>query len=696
MERCMRCSSKRSLIPTMSRSSTITEANQEACFGAPSYKFSSSVEGHNQKYIYNGCKSAALDRISMRSQESCGNFSEYSIPRQFYSHETASIRSFVFPRHESSRTNYVGSYENYDSPKILSPSNDNQIENYDKPKRILEQNAGGGHTVVIDGHNNNYDKPNIHCCINGLKTNNNSRLIGDDSKAGCACHRVMSWADNWMPCRRGSGIEKTEVPFNCACSTPTPKNSNSEVIIAQEPAKFKLNDFSNPNITNSAIDSKHELYAFVDPTKKISKRLNEEQSSNSISSKSIHTSLAESHTTLSNPNYANLDFEKSLNIYENARDVLKRVVYVKNLPSAEDHLKENKENENYLIMDVSEKTKNFPGYIAMHPINPQIKTNDQYQQKQQNQMKETTHTLPIISMHSLKKINEKLLLMGEKCNSNPNLSRPCVNEESSITKLLLRKSLSVNSLKYRESEPKTFVYDKSLINKVLLTSTYHDSTRIENSNIEKNMDSHEKIKAKIANYFECSKQQNQNRDSSSSNDSGVSTSSTTTIVPKQYIDEIPKVNHVKKRRQFNPTKACVHASLIRRSKSFDPFSDLSFQFRNVNKPNNDGQYKSEKFPSLGTIMANHIDSNSTTSSATSDMSDYIETLSLSSHSSSDVDALKYVIIMIIQLLNKKKKYIHMLISEINIILQQFNNIHLTAQCDHDLVKNTRKLIDPLL
>lgn len=136
----------------------------------------------------------------------------------------------------------------------------------------------------------------------------------------------------------------------------------------------------------------------------------------------------------------------------------------------------------------------------------------------------------------------------------------------------------------------------------------------------------------------------QNRDSSSSNDSGVSTASN---APKEYSEfELPLINQIKRRKHHTlQHKSCVHQSMMRRSKSFDPFGDLSFQFENIKKteqtsvPSNQLQLQKPKFkcPSVGTIMTAtpYIDSNST-SSGTSDMSDYIETLSLSSHSSSDL------------------------------------------------------------
>lgn len=631
MERCMSCSSKRSLVPTMSRSSTITESNQELCFGSSSYRSTSSIDTHHQRIC--GSK-PTLDRISMKSQESCGNFSEYSIPRQFpfhqgRSHEASSVRSYSVPRHEPSSKSFVGSYENYDSPKILSPTNENQMENYDKPKSVkmyLEQNSGGRHTI-FNGDHGNYDMPNIHCCA----ANGHNRLINDEMKADCTCHRVMSWADNWMPCRRGSGIENTGIPMaRLVPNTPTP---TSQKVIAQEPAKCKLNDFSNAD--------KNGLYALVDPAKKQQKRLNEEPP--------VPPRIS---SATPNANYANLDFEKSLEIYENSREVLKRE---KALTSNEQNdtennainkitcngntkenlliHKSNKENENYLVMDVHERSKTFPGYISMHPKN--LVTSKTPPVIPEHKVEEA-NTLP--SRPTNKIISNKILLnLEEKSHSNPDLNRPSLkldekqHETSSTAKLVFKKSSSVDSFRFIDNESPTIIEDETSTS----TSTYQETTKAD-SIVSKLKSQH----IKVVNVRHESSTKQPNRDSSSSNDSGVSTAST--IIPKHYNEfELPLINQIKKRRQLNQTKSCVHASLIRRSKSFDPFGELSFQFATrklIGNGHSSVQNKSGKCPSLGAIMTSHVDSNST-SSGTSDMSDYIETLSLSS-SSSDAEALK--------------------------------------------------------
>lgn len=157
----------------------------------------------------------------------------------------------------------------------------------------------------------------------------------------------------------------------------------------------------------------------------------------------------------------------------------------------------------------------------------------------------------------------------------------------------------------------------------------------------------------------------QNRDSSSSNDSGVSTGSMRHR-PGEFTEfELPLTTSLSTRRhqrhihpvlvQSAAGQQCVHASLPRRSKSFDPLRDISFQFQRVKIPEKSTSAEAEipicppkqkgySSPNdHGSLTGPpYIDSRST-SSGTSDMSDYIETLSLSSHSSSDTpEGLRYI------------------------------------------------------
>lgn len=153
----------------------------------------------------------------------------------------------------------------------------------------------------------------------------------------------------------------------------------------------------------------------------------------------------------------------------------------------------------------------------------------------------------------------------------------------------------------------------------------------------------------------------QNRDSSSSNDSGVSTGSARQRTAEYSDFELPlttatsTLRHQRKEPTSAPFTSTLHASLPRRSKSFDPLREINFQFSRCGKfaekstsaeaeipicapqANEKGKAGCASATDASSLTGRghpYIDSRST-SSGTSDMSDYIETLSLSSHSSSD-------------------------------------------------------------
>lgn len=159
----------------------------------------------------------------------------------------------------------------------------------------------------------------------------------------------------------------------------------------------------------------------------------------------------------------------------------------------------------------------------------------------------------------------------------------------------------------------------------------------------------------------------QNRDSSSSNDSGVSTSSMRPLktINREFVDfEQPLTTSFsltsQHRHQSEFTTSVYNAPglLPRRSKSFDPLRDINFQFKRDGAQNKCSSAEAEipicttkedatSLTSTGGSVSGStgppfVDSRST-SSGTSDMSDYIETLSLSSHSSSDATGdLRYI------------------------------------------------------
>lgn len=202
LERCMSCHSKQSA-PSMSRSSTITDGNQ-SCFNP-------SIKGMEQHFA--GNRTGTLDRMSIRSQESCSNFSEYSIPRQCYHVQNQNQnqnpmqckaphgnRTHSFSVSECQKSNK--SFEIYENPKPQTPS-ENQNENYDKPRSIKMYLEKEKNTQFVHDYGN-YDTPtfpkSIMCGCNNGENNAPGRFMHEDvlKLKDCACHRVMSWADNWI------------------------------------------------------------------------------------------------------------------------------------------------------------------------------------------------------------------------------------------------------------------------------------------------------------------------------------------------------------------------------------------------------------------------------------------------------------------------------------------------------------------
>lgn len=417
----------------------------------------------------------------------------------------------------------------------------------------------------LNGENGNYSKPaSVHCCVNSSR--------GMTNESNCTCHKVMSWADNWIPCKRGNGIENTGV----IVSKVNPSTPNGIQVIAEEPSRCKLN----------AENGKVSLYALVDPGKKNqSKRIIEEMQQPAYEELRCTSDAV-------NANYANLSFEKSLENYENVREVLRR----------ERALSSNSQsNDNYIVM---ESKANVPDYIPMQPVPPPPEKD--YEIVEEKSVGEVEVPLrKSRSLNDLKRSNECLeMKKSPSCNILFDIKREV---EFHV-------------------EASAVIYENVGSNRTAIVQSIEQELKEEHV------------------YTECDSTA-ANRDSSGSNDSGVSASSSTI---RNKIIERPALSIKTKRRlQMNQqVKTCVHASLIRKSRSFDPFGDsIQFQFnstmnnRTVMCNNNFAHNQSNKCPSLGAIMTGNIDSNST-SSGTSDMSDYIETLSLSSYSSTDADALR--------------------------------------------------------
>ncbi|XP_022116083.2 uncharacterized protein LOC110993952 [Pieris rapae] len=144
-----------------------------------------------------------------------------------------------------------------------------------------------------------------------------------------------------------------------------------------------------------------------------------------------------------------------------------------------------------------------------------------------------------------------------------------------------------------------------------------------------------------------------NRDSSSSNDSGVSTGSLKHHRGDFNEFEMPVTNsrssknHMRN-KQFRATLTPVHASFVKSSSS-DPLKNLTFQFEEVatmaksNSCDVDTLTRRKKRNGDTDSTARHSQmTNKSTSSGASDTSDYMESLSVSSFSSCDVSADRHL------------------------------------------------------
>ncbi|KAK9687323.1 PTB domain (IRS-1 type) [Popillia japonica] len=262
----------------------------------------------------------------------------------------------------------------------------------------------------------------------------------------------------------------------------------------------------------SAQEDVQALYATVDMSKKCSRLHN-------------YANLQPQTTTAANANlstnYENMDFAQSLQLYENAKQVIQKA----GLCSKCGH------KDDYLMMEPPQPQPT-PGYIPMSP--------------------------------AVKQRLGKVL-----SSSNPNLAKP------SGSAML-----------------QTQIYQRK---QILDCTDNLDSRRKRSNSADSTCSCNQAVRRSSS--VPCKA----NRDSSSSNDSGV----------------------------FELPRRVTVQTLPRRSKSSDPLGDLSFQFQKADGKSASAEAEVPVCPSVRVTLRRHL------GSGTSDMSDYIETLSLSSHSSSD-------------------------------------------------------------
>ncbi|KAK9505568.1 hypothetical protein O3M35_009588 [Rhynocoris fuscipes] len=587
-------------------------------------------------------------------------------------------------------------YGNYDVPKTIYPQDEkmrfersvaasrcstNADEYYDTPKSLRE---------CVMAANSHYDRPAV-CNSQNIWTQANqphhhhTRVVVDDGLSACPCRRLICWPSNWITlpyCRRGNGIENTSVHLH----------------------KVKLSGEGKMPVVNKC--GELAIYATVDKSKKAKYRRDEE----AINSEDKKTNLEESQieeecnnqneeTTSSNyvnieptatenqsrltvqaadsqVNYENLDFAQSLEHYENSKDVLQRaglsvrdealpafstdkngVKFCNKCGHACQEISTNP-SDDYLMMEPGEKQANkFPGYLPMHPAQkPELLKN-----RLTRGLNDRAASIPSLAERSRRSDSEMRVpgsaMLGvnhpQSANSSPYLRRhPMVCR---------KRSSSADSTRY-EDDDVTLRCSQESVGSTAQTEAPEQADSLR-SIVESVSQDSCPVPVRRSSSVPC-KPPATNRDSSSSNDSGVSTGSLRTRTTGDFAEfELPLTTSMSSRRHLLTQAAlisaahgdsCLHASLPRRSKSSDPLKELSFQFPKVKVPAKSssaeaeipichGKREPKEYCSPngdGAIVVPYIDSRST-SSGTSDMSDYIETLSMSSHSSSDTpDSLR--------------------------------------------------------
>lgn len=281
------------------------------------------------------------------------------------------------------------------------------------------------------------------------------------------------------------------------------------------------------------------LYATVDKSKKCHRT--QPTATNAANYANVANLIdSKQATNQSQTNYENMEFAQTLRLYENSKEMQEKA-------RAALCTKCGHAQEDYLMMEPGGKPHQpHPGYIPMSP--------------------------------AVKQRLEKAL-----SNSNPNLG-PALDRSNKPSGSSM---LHANVYQRKQLLDHTDAIQRRRSNSADSTSRCEETEPISPCHCAQ-----QAIAVRRSSSVPCKS----NRDSSSSNDSGVF--------------ELP-------RRILCPT------TLPRRSKSSDPLRDLSFQFDKTEGKSASAEAEVPVCPT------------GSTSSGTSDMSDYFETLSLSSHSSSE-------------------------------------------------------------
>ncbi|KAK9505884.1 hypothetical protein O3M35_009854 [Rhynocoris fuscipes] len=560
-------------------------------------------------------------------------------------------------------------YENYDTPRSICASlkeEQNQPNNrmslasssdeyYDTPRKIKETLVSSNSSPCH--HHVHHYHPVHHCHCSGAVQHPPPATVQQPQcrhtcaavqpvcqhahpvqRVECSCHMVHVCSCKPVVC------QPTKIVPACNCTQEDkaiPQSSTTQIATAND---------SNPN---------GAIYAKVDLLKKTKRKvINSNLESIPQSTTSTTATNSESSQLKDNnssiitvPNYANIGFARSLEHYENVRDLRGKLdcaqCHCATIKSTNNPVANN--NSDYLVMGplpvtdeatpplppAAGQANTGPPYIPMNPI-VKCPCSEPYAEPVSTQPRSATAS-PYLRRHdpsSCYATNERRRLAQLRRRSNSMDSGryldglECITERttSSSTHNTLTPNSQSNSVDSLPSEKSQEHTPKKTLPQLLM----------------------EQEVSRRPSSVPCNKS-NTNRDSSSSNDSGVSTGSLKNF-GAGFLEFETIITPLSKVRQ--KSMEGVPLRLPRRSKSSEPLEELCFRFGKGEVKSSSAEAEVPICPakkegtkdlsvssSSGTLTIPYIDSISSSSGA-SDMSDYFETLSMSSYSSSEHDNLR--------------------------------------------------------
>lgn len=567
----------------------------------------------------------------------------------------------------------IGPYNNYDIPKPILvhraiPSQaESQNQYYDTPRKIKES---------LPNEYSNYDMPHLPHLPQAVMLQRcgcPTKLSQSTRPSACPCQNVLSWAGFVLPyCRRGAGIESTGVT-----TVVQPIRLSGEGKMPVVNANGGVNFFPE---NRSGFSHKEECeYASYYSTQ------NDENSKANY--ENIGT-IIDTQPNANTPNYVNINFH-SPNHYENSKDLILKT----GIPKSE---------WQQISSDLEIQQKLKLGNEEKNVCSKKGEANDYLEVELKKACKNSSSSyLPMQPAHVCsKQIVSRLVVGGVKSSSNPTLSDssscaegiqqkkrsdseyqvPAAGSAVLSSPCFTRRLIDVNKNKesillrkrsYSEESARFIDEEKSNSSNCDCTkdSSKKTSLNAEDSaanKVEKAI--FNQLSFQLSSTGSCIKirrsssvpsKADHSRDSSSSNDSGVFTGSVTNR-NNEFLDfyyaSVPTSTPLKRRQSTLLAKTsrpgCFYNSLPRKSKTNDLLKEINFQFQKIKMPakilstESDIPSKETKkrftTNSDETPTKNRCPDSRSTSSGTSDMSDYIETLSLSSHSSTETpDCLRH-------------------------------------------------------